>query len=299
MDSGDERGTLQLLNNLFMLGMLTYQTGMPFLSRIAAEEEHPLRDRLLALTVAANLSAAEGNFNVAAEMADSGLSLCNDQVTLRTRTELHRLKARACHHLEQAEQALAHTRTAQELSRLDSEPLLVMDALRFEGEILRSTGKVDEASVVLEEALAICRVQQARPTELSETLFQCAVAERRSGRTEEARARIDEALEIRMDLQADHGAADCLREVAALERERGDLTLVRARLEHALILYERCGGKGGRAATLGELGDLYRMMGRVSDARRSYEEALRFWEEAGHDGWSDHLRSRLDSTSAE
>jgi predicted ATPase/DNA-binding NarL/FixJ family response regulator len=97
-----------------------------------------------------------------------------------------------------------------------------------------------------------------------------------------ARARLEEAVDLRRTLGDNHGLALALNYVATVAREQEDYSEARAWLEQSLALSEELGDRNLSSKTLGTLGTVAHALGDYDLALRRYEQSMALAEQLGN-----------------
>lgn len=259
-----------------------------------ANEDLPQYTRYLAAYTGGTLALASRQFLQARRLFLMGLASIPVDTPLPNQVALHFMVAVACHHGELPEEALQYVRLATEIALEAGYVASTAHSLRFEGEILRSQGRFTEALIVQKEALLRGR-SVCSPLEVAECLFQYGVTQRLLGNFGEAMKAQEEALEVRSAGAEYSGMADSLCEVAQLRAEQGNFLWACLSMNHARLLYEKAENAGGVAALLAGLGDMHHRQKKLEEAHNLWQESLEHWKEIGHKGWTEKLRTRIES----
>lgn len=169
--------------------------------------------------------------------------------------------------------ALARSREALALSTASELPRWRIDALNWQGRILRRRSDCAGAQAAYDEALAIARdsgdLEQAAVTAYNRAVLQkqCSTPELAAAAFEELVAEAQKAGDAATE-------AVGLRELAIFARDRGDLAAARRHIERAWTRAEASGDREVQADVSHELGNLDRWEGRLEEAMESYRRSL-------------------------
>src|SRR6266536_1417528 len=97
-----------------------------------------------------------------------------------------------------------------------------------------------------------------------------------------ARARLEEAVNLRRSLGDNHGLALALNYVATVARDQEDYLEARAWLEESLVLSEDLGDRSLSSKTLGTLGSVAHLLGDYDLAQLRYEQTMALAEQLGN-----------------
>ncbi|WP_102126561.1 hypothetical protein [Deinococcus planocerae] len=246
--------------------------GEALLRRVHADPREGWR----ALAALANISGKQGNFGLARQLAEEGLTHpqlqdAGDQVELRS------IRAQAGLLLGQHEEALEDTARTVALAERSAQPLLLAQALWRRGETLEHLGQGGEAEHALRRALRLFqelglpRRALAPAHALISLLF-------RSGRLEEAQRLAAQGLGVAAtDTPARH--AQFLNQQGQIERYLGRPAQAREAFEAALEVSTACGLHTDVVYAKLELADVARQLGDLTRSRALLGELTNLQDE--------------------
>jgi tetratricopeptide (TPR) repeat protein len=164
------------------------------------------------------------------------------------------------------------------------DPVMHAKVLELRGRALRARGqpKLDDFDL----GLTIARASGNR-TQEGRFLSQRGFSLWSLGRTEEARAAIEQGLEIAIAAGDEDGQAHALATLGIVAASAGAPVEARAFYDRALALHRKRGNARFEAALLGNLGLLHFQQGRLDEAEAHYRQALEITRKIGdrrHEG---------------
>ncbi|MBK8206136.1 MAG: tetratricopeptide repeat protein [Planctomycetes bacterium] len=169
---------------------------------------------------------------------------------------------------------------ARECSRAAGARLGEAIALGSLANVLRDTGRIEQAEDAYREALDLFGSQQRGP--FAVTLSNRAALLHRTGRIEAARHGYEQALSIARIGGHTRSEGQILTKLAVLCSETGHVEEAETLYMQALDQHRQCGDRLSEATTLTNLGNLLRYSGRSERAESCYEQALAIQREVGN-----------------
>ncbi|GEM_PF-2686555 len=171
----------------------------------------------------------------------------------------------------QAARALLDRALAMSLELGDSRVLAA--AYHHFGNFSVAENRFEAAENYYRQAAAIRRELGLRP-HLIATLNNLGSLLSILGREDEARATLEECMNLAIEIDDIRLASSAMANLAGMDASRGDWDTVIPRLETALEAYRGVGDKWGTAALLSSIGALFRVLGRLDEAEPILQEAL-------------------------
>lgn len=107
-----------------------------------------------------------------------------------------------------------------------------------------------------------------KPNEAALSWHQLASIDLNRGEYEEARQKLETALEMRQQIDDRVGEAATLHNLASIDLERGEYEKARKKFETALGIWQRIGNRAGKAMTFANLGVMASRRGHVEEGLR-------------------------------
>ena len=181
-------------------------------------------------------------------------------------------------------------------------------ANRVEGRALMSTGRMAEARLVFEAAIAAAQ-ESEDPDHQVRALGDLAELHIHEGQMEDARQRYTQALEASKALADRTRECTLLSGLGSCHEYLGEFDIAAVQYEAALKIARACGDRRWEGGALGNLGQLLANQGKGAAAREFYEAALAIARELGDRTWEgdtscnlgllNHAEGRLEIASAQ
>lgn len=154
-------------------------------------------------------------------------------------------------------------------------------ALASRATSLRRAGRMDEAGVGFEQALALSR-ETHDPRQQANVLVTLGNLRRDQGRMEDARAHLETALAIARDVGNRRLEGNLLGNLGNLHGEQGRYDEARTHFERALAIHREVGNRRIEGIDTSNLGNVLREQGKIEEAGAHYVEALAIHREVGN-----------------
>ena len=160
------------------------------------------------------------------------------------------------------------------------------------GKALRSVGRMDEARLRIEAALATFQRTGDRRRE-GIALGELGLLHLERGRLDAALSHHEAALAIAREARNRRGEGIALRELGILHHDQGRLDAALSHCEEALAIAREVENRRGEGQVLNSLGILYQHQGRLDAALSHYEGAVAIAREVGNRSGEGHVLTNL------
>jgi len=163
---------------------------------------------------------------------------------------------------------------------------------RVAGDTMRLAGRVVEAHVLLEDALAAARDGKDRALE-AQVLSSLGHLDEGEGRLDDARVHYEEACDLALAIGHSSLEAEARNQLAAVHEAQGRMEVARHHFERALATAQLASARWLEGRVLSNLAVLHVEQGRIDEGRLAYERGLATAREVGDRRWESNLLCNL------